>query len=167
MADRKLSENVPLFSSLPVVEIDVLAATLESQSLRDGAILFREGEPGESLYIMLGGGVEIVKALGSDAERVLALSGPGDLIGEMSLLEPGEHRSASARVRNSAEVVEMRREDFEKLIARYPKLSFELLRILADRLRMADNAVIRELREKNRQLQEANAELLAAQHHTH
>ena len=85
----------------------------------------------------------------------------------MSLLEPGEHRSASARVRNAAEVVEMRREDFEKLIARYPKLTFELLRIMADRLRMADNAVIRELREKNRQLEEANAELLAAQHHTH
>lgn len=167
MADRKLLESVPLFSSLPAVEVDVLAATLESQSLRDGAILFREGEPGESLYVVLGGGVEIVKALGTDTERVLALSGPGDLIGEMSLLEPGERRSASARVRHAAEVVEMRREDFEKLIGRYPKLTFELLRIMADRLRMADNAVIRELREKNRQLEEANAELLAAQHHTH
>ena len=167
MADRERSAAVPLFSSLPPVEVDVLAATLESRSLPDGAILFREGEPGESLYVVLRGGVEVVKALGRDSERVLALSGAGDLIGEMSLLDPDEHRSASARVRNEAEVVEMRRDDFEKLISRYPKLTFELLRMMAERLRLADNAVIRDLQEKNRQLEQANAELLAAQHHTH
>ena len=149
------------------MEVDVLAATLESSSLPDRTIVFHEGEPGEKLFIVLSGGVEIIKALGTDNERVLTLSGAGDLVGEMSLLNPGEHRSASARVRNAAVVVSMTRDEFETLIGRYPKLSFELLRIMADRLRVADNAVIRELQEKNRQLEQVNAELLAAQHHTH
>ena len=167
MADRELLRQVPLFSTLPSVEIDVLAATLKSETCSEGAILFREGEPGEVLFIVLSGGVEIVKALGTDAERVLALSGAGDLVGEMSLLNPGEHRSASARVRNAGEIVEMTRSDFETLVGRYPKLAFELLRIMADRLRRSDNATIRELQAKNRQLEQANADLLAAQRHTH
>jgi CRP-like cAMP-binding protein len=161
MADRDQLRRVPLFARLPPMEVDVLAATLPSAAYPSGALLFREGEPGDRLYLVLEGEVEIVKALGSAEERVLNVFGPGAMLGEMSLLTPGETRSAGARARGGAEVATMTREDFETLLRRYPALCFDVLRVLADRLREADNALIRELRAKNEELTRAYAELQA------
>jgi CRP-like cAMP-binding protein len=159
MADRDRLRRVPLFARLPPMEVDVLAATLPSAAYDGGTLLFREGEPGDQLYLVMQGEVEVVKALGSAEERVLNVFGPGAMLGEMSLLTPGETRSASARARSRVEVVTMTREDFETLLRRYPALFFDVLRVISDRLREADNALIRDLRAKNEELARAYAEL--------
>lgn len=162
MPDRDQLRRVPLFSRLPPMEVDVLAATLPASAYGGGALLFREGDPGDRLYLVMEGEVEVVKALGSAEERVLNVFGPGAMLGEMSLLSPGETRSAGARARGNVEVVTMTREDFETLLRRYPALFFDVLRVLADRLREADNALIRDLHAKNEELARAYAELQAA-----
>lgn len=161
MAERDQLRRVPLFARLPSVEVDVPAATLPSAAYAGGALLFREGEPGDHLYLVMEGEVEVVKALGSAEERVLNVFGPGSMLGEMSLLTPGETRSAGARARGDVEVVTMARVDFETLLRRYPALFFDVLRVLAGRLREADEALIRDLRAKNEELARAYAELQA------
>lgn len=162
MTTREQLRRIPIFARLPAVEVDVLAVSLPSATHADGALLFREGERGDDLVLLLDGEIEVVKALGSGEERVLSVAVPGAMLGEMSLLSPGESRSASARARGEVEVVSMTREDFEALLRRYPALFFDVVRVLADRLREADNALIKELRAKNEELAHAYAELQAA-----
>lgn len=162
MATRDQLRRSPFFARLPAMEVDVLAVSLPSTTYADGALIFQEGEPGDFLVLVLDGEIEVVKALGSADERVLSVAGPGAMLGEMSLLSPGEVRSAGARAKGGAEVATMTRAGFETLLRRYPALFFDVLRVLSDRLREADNAIIRDLHAKNEELARAYAELQAA-----
>jgi sigma-B regulation protein RsbU (phosphoserine phosphatase) len=96
-------------------------------------------------------------------ERLVAVRGVGQFIGEMSLLNPDGLRTASARVRREAHLLELSRDDFNALLKREPSLAYEMLSVLSRRLREAHNASISELTEKNRQLTMAYEELKAAQ----
>ena len=81
MVRRAQLRDVPLFATLPPVEIDVLAATVQSSVYPTGAIVCREGDPGNELYVVLAGEVEIVKALGTSQERVLGVCRAGEFLG--------------------------------------------------------------------------------------
>jgi sigma-B regulation protein RsbU (phosphoserine phosphatase) len=165
MQDLKehLVEQVPLFASLPDGELQYLVEILHQSSLPSNTVLFHEGEPGDRLYIVLKGRVEVVKALGTAEERVLNLLHPGDFVGEMGLIDPDGLRTASVRTCEPVQLLEMKHADFDALFQRRPALAYEMTRVLVLRLRAAEDATIRDLREKNRQLAQAYAELQAAQ----
>ncbi len=155
-------KQVPLFASLKLNELAVLAAGFEPVELKDGEILFREDEPGGSFYIIENGEIEILKAVGTPEERILQHWGPGNLLGEMSMFDPDGHRTATAQARTDATLLEMSHASFDKLLHRQPDLALEVIRQLSLRLRKTDNAIIHELQEKNHQLAEAYAEIQAA-----
>jgi sigma-B regulation protein RsbU (phosphoserine phosphatase) len=161
--DTTLIGQVPLFAALPPEELDHLVASLRPASYPAGTVLFSEGERGERFYIVLAGAIAIVKALGTDAERVLGLRGAGEFVGEMSLLSQDGLRTATVRVEQEARVLELTRADFDALLHRYPLLAYEMLRVLSTRLRDSHEAAIRDLHEKNRRLAQAYADLQAAQ----
>lgn len=156
-------KNFPLFALLLEEEMQGLLNAFEAREYPAGELLFKEGDPGDSFSLVLTGEIEIVKALGAPEERVLALVESGDYLGEMSLLYPEGQRSASARTRTPVQLLEMTRPDFEALIRKYPRLAFEFTREMSARLRSSENATIRDLQEKNRQLAQAFQELKAAQ----
>jgi len=153
----------PIFASLPETEIERLAAIMQAIIVPSDAVLFHEDEAGDCLYVVQKGELEVIKALGTDQERLLSVSTAGDVIGEVSLLLPSVRRSASVRVRKEASLLCIRRGDFEALLDRHPKLALELVRILSARLREADDATISDLRQKNLELGQAYADLEAAQ----
>jgi serine phosphatase RsbU (regulator of sigma subunit) len=155
--------QVPLFATLPHDEVRRLAGTLRPCEIAAHAILFREGEHGDRFYILSVGQIEIVKALGTADERMIGVRGPGEYIGEMSLLHGDGLRTASVRARGPARLLEMTRAEFDALLHRQPTLSYEMVRVLSRRLRESDDATIRDLQEKNRQLTQAYQELQAAQ----
>ena len=158
-----LIRKVPLFASLRGTETQFLAEILRGVEIPAGALLFREGEPGASFDILVDGQVEVIKALGTPDERLLAVRGPGDFFGEMSLLDPDGLRTASVRARTPVCLLEMARPNFDALLQHRPALAYEIMRVLSLRLRESDNATIADLREKNRELSQAYAELKAAQ----
>ena len=94
-------------------ELGHLASSFDRQAIQAGTILFREGDPGDRFSILITGEIEIVKALGTTEERLLAVLYPGDFMGEMSLLDPGGLRSASARARSDIELAEITSEAFK------------------------------------------------------
>jgi phosphoserine phosphatase RsbU/P len=151
------------FAQLPEEEIIRLASTVRRRNLGTGDVLFNEGDAGASVYVLLDGQIEIVKALGTADEHQLAVRGPGELFGEMSLLNPDHIRTASVRALESATLMEMTHADFDALIHRNPRFAYELARVLSNRLNEFNNAVIRDLQEKNRELVRAYADLKAAQ----
>jgi serine phosphatase RsbU (regulator of sigma subunit) len=161
--NEKLMNRIPIFSSLPESEIANLRRIMKPVSLSAGMVLFREGEPGRSLYVVVQGHLEVIKSLGTQDERRLGINNPGDCIGEMSLLDPDGKRTASVRTVSQVRLLEMTREDFDGLLLRRPVVAYEIARALSLRLRDADNATIRDLREKNRQLSLAYHQLKTAQ----
>ncbi len=111
-----------------------LARQTESEwSLPDGAYLFREGEPGNEMFVIQEGQVRISTCAGGE-EIVLATLGRGDFLGEMSLLE-GLPRSADARAVGPTQVLVIGQGGLLMRIRRDPTFAFELMKRLSGRVR--------------------------------
>lgn len=158
-----LLSKIPLFSSLPSEELDNLLTLLDTKNMQDKEILFHEGDTGENLYVVLHGELEILKVESGVDELVLNVLREGEYLGEMGLLLPGGHRTASVRARGDATVLSMSRAQFFEMTRRYPEVSNAMVRVLSQRLDATNIATFRDLKEKNRQLQTAYDELKAAQ----
>jgi signal transduction histidine kinase len=125
--------QLPLFSELSDADLDDLYGMAETVALRAGAVLMEEGDPGDSLYVVAEGTFEISKRTG-EREVVIAGSGPGDVIGEISLLE-GSPRTATVRAASDARLVKISREAFTQLLGRSPSAALGVLRTMTARLR--------------------------------
>ena len=161
--DTTLLAKVPLFRELPLDELQHLAATLRVIEAVPGTVLFREQEPGEEFYIVIAGKAEVVLGMGSPDERLLATLEPGDFTGEMSLLIPEGHRTASVRVMEPSRLWVLDRAAFDELLQRRPMMVYTIVPVLSQRLSATNNATFRDLQLKNIQLQRAFDELKAAQ----
>jgi phosphoserine phosphatase RsbU/P len=157
--------RIPLFASIPSDELEKLLAGLHQIVLRPDTILIHEGDRGDTCYVVLEGEMDVVKAFGTAEEQLLRRLTCGEYFGEMSLLDPQRVRTASVVSRTEARLLEMSRADFDRLLRSWPEAAYDLARVLSGRLRDTDNATIRELKEKNRQLELAYRELQAAQAH--
>jgi serine phosphatase RsbU (regulator of sigma subunit) len=155
--------QVPLFQPLPEEELRHLADVLTMISPQPGSLLFRENDYGDLFYVLIDGEVEILKALDTPEERLIALRGAGEFIGEMSLLNPDGLRTASVRTCGATCLLQMSRLEFNGLLQRQPSLAYHMVRELSQRLKINENEAIRELTEKNAQLRQAYTNLQAAQ----
>jgi serine phosphatase RsbU (regulator of sigma subunit) len=162
-SSEQLLAQVPLFEGLPESELRRLAGSLQTCSFSPGEVLFREGEIGDSFYIVRRGQIEIVKGLGGQDERLLAIRTPGEFVGEMSLLSDARKRTASVRAVSDVELWRMSRAEFNDLLHRQPILAYQMVRVLGERLDSAHNLAMAELIERNQRLQQAYEELRAAQ----
>ena len=97
-----LLARIPLFSDLPPEELDRLMAALDVVDIKSGDILFREGDIGEHLFIMVSGELEITMGSGTGNEMVLNVLKEGEYFGEMGLIMPGGRRTAGARAHGLA-----------------------------------------------------------------
>ena len=167
MKHESTSENllgrIPLFADLPTEELDRLMSALDVVYLKSGDILFREGDLGEHLYVMVKGQLEINMASNTDNELILNILKEGEYLGEMSLIMPGGRRTAGARARGDVVLLSMSRQQFQDLLHRHPELANAMVKVLSQRLDSTNVATFRDLTEKNRRLQEALDELKAAQ----
>jgi phosphoserine phosphatase RsbU/P len=161
--NKQLLRKIPLFEGLPDEEIDFLADTLQVVELPPNTILFNEGDPGDRFYIVIYGQLETVKALGTKEEWILGIRGPGEFIGELSLINRSGLRTASIRSVNEVTLWEMTHDSFDALLVRQPRMAYEIVRVLSSRLLEAENASIEDLRQKNIQLEKAYLELQNAQ----
>jgi len=107
----------------------------------DAQIIFREGEPGDAMFVIQFGQVKIVKRTPT-GEVMLALLGPGEIFGEMSLFDHKE-RSASAIAVGEARVLTVDRKKFFATMSRDPTLAFKILASMSDRIRQLDQKVSR------------------------
>jgi CRP-like cAMP-binding protein len=155
--------KIPLFKTLPDSELEHLTATLTVCIFPPGSIIFREGEVGDRFYIIIGGEVEIIKSMGTSDERLLGVRGPGQFIGELSLINRDRFRTASVRSKGHVQLWEMTLAEFDALLARQPSLAYEVVSVLGQRLIASETATIEDLREKNQRLVEMYTELQAAQ----
>jgi serine/threonine protein kinase len=128
-------------------DLRFLLAHSEVLRLSAGEYVFREGEPGEHVYLIRRGRVEILSELAT--VRRIALRGRGELIGEMALLDTGV-RSASARALEDVVLRCLGRETFEGFLDDHPRLGRRLSQLLSQRIRHFQHEVIEEFGEQPR-----------------
>lgn len=104
-----------------------------------GAVLFEEGQPGDYMYVVQSGEVEIRRQVG-ETERVLAVLTPGDFLGEMAILN-ARPRSATAVVRAPARLVVIEGKTFEAMLRARPEIALRIIKTLAMRLESANQQV--------------------------
>ena len=118
----------------------VLEKELETVEIRKGEVLFNEGEPGDSLYIVLAGKVKIVRRAADGRQNLIALMGPSDMVGELSLFDPGP-RTATATAVVDSRMARLRKQALRPWLNNRPEIAEQLLRVLARRLRRTNDAL--------------------------
>jgi CRP-like cAMP-binding protein len=130
VADELLTlRDVPLFAGLPDdVLRRVLGAVVELE-VPAGEVLTRASEPGSSIFVILEGSVVVDDPGGSPIEL-----GPGEFVGELALLVPEAVRSAWVRARTDLRCLEIRGDDFRRLLEHEPRIALTMLPVVARRL---------------------------------
>jgi CRP-like cAMP-binding protein len=100
------------------------------QSFRAGTLIIKEGEPGNVMYIVKEGTVEV-----RAANRVLETVEPGGIVGEIALID-AKGRSASVVAKTDCQLLPVDEEQFVLLVQQMPYFALQVMRVLADRLRL-------------------------------
>jgi len=123
---------------LAPADLKQVAAVAREHLFPDGAVLAKQGQPGDELYIVVSGKVKIGQRSRDGQENLLTILGRSDMFGEMSLFDPGP-RTASATTITEVRAVSMDRDALRTWIAERPEIAEQLLRVLARRLRRTNN----------------------------
>jgi CRP/FNR family transcriptional regulator, cyclic AMP receptor protein len=134
VVERSLLERVPLFAGLAPDELRELSSRLRTRRYARGETLCLEGDPGTSLYIIEKGRVKLGLTSSEGREIILDLLGPGDVFGELALLD-GAPRSANAVAVEASEVLLLARDEFLRFLEQHPQLALVLLSTLSHWLR--------------------------------
>jgi CRP-like cAMP-binding protein len=130
--------KIRLFEGIAPHGLRQIASIAREESYRGGNVIFREGSTGGELYLILEGRVRISREVSGMGEEALAILGPGDTFGEMSLIDDFP-RSADARVHERCRLLVVEKDALEDLLFLNKELAYELLwnfvRILSTRLR--------------------------------
>ncbi|HVV77409.1 MAG TPA: Crp/Fnr family transcriptional regulator [Mycobacteriales bacterium] len=132
--------SAPLFAALDPDSADTLEKVLTSRTVNRGHVVFAEGDPGDRLFIVLEGKVKIYRASADGRENLIALLGPGEMFGELSLFDPGP-RTASVSAVTDSTLASLDHDDLRPLLLERPGVGVELLRALAQRLRRTNDAM--------------------------
>ena len=151
-ADTAFLSQIQLFAQLDDDERGVLAHAMSERQLASGETLFRLGDPGDSMFIVQSGSVELFVKDTAGQKIVLTTAGPGDFFGELSLLDGGS-RTASATGIDATHLLVLDREDLLQLFRKRPDAALDMLAAMGRMTRKA-NALLRERVVKN-----ANAEI--------
>jgi len=127
-----LMEKVEIFSPLSKMELNKLVERLSIKTFAAGEAPVKQGDPGNSFYIIKTGRVDVVVEKGHGDSAVVATLGPGNFFGEMSLLT-GAARTASIRVKEDAEFIVIDKGSFASTLANNPSIVESLSHILSER----------------------------------
>lgn len=130
-----LMKSVDIFAETPERILAAVARIVEEVELTAGESLFREGDPGDCLYIVVEGELRVYSR-----ERTLVLLGPGKIVGELALLDP-EPRSASVEASRDTLLFRIDQEPFAEVMADRPEIALGIIRSLARRIRQLGRTV--------------------------
>jgi CRP-like cAMP-binding protein len=126
--------SIPLFAGLSPKELAPLRDAVRRLTLNEGEMLFRQGEPGTTLYLLEQGSLKVYTIGCGDEEIVLDILGPDDVIGELALLD-GEPRSMFAEATSDCELLALDRGPFMEHLRRHPETAITMLTNLSARVR--------------------------------
>ncbi len=134
--------RIPLFEGLPEADLELLYQMAKPVTVATGEVFIQEGVLGDALYVILDGEVEVTKRAGQ-SETVLTVYGPGQVVGEMALLDRQPRpRSASVRALRPCRMLMISRDAFHRMLACSPSAPLEMVRMVMMRLRNSESVRI-------------------------
>jgi CRP-like cAMP-binding protein len=133
-------KEVPFFRGMTSDQLEALAAACEEEAFAEDTAIFAQGDPGGALYVVVSGRVGIDREKRKGSFVHLAAIGPNSYFGEMSLFDDSP-RSTSAVALQDTLTLRLRREPLIELIRHDPGLSLELIKVLSQHLRAANDRI--------------------------
>ena len=128
----ELLRSMDLFGELGEGELARIARLLKEHKVSENEVIFNQGDPGDGLYIVLQGRVRIATTDSFGRERVLAFYGPGEFFGDMAVLT-GAPRSATASASSDARLLQLRKDDFDVLVATNISVMRAMMQVMVER----------------------------------
>lgn len=145
MIDVKEFKNIRgshMLQGISDTDLRKLADVCEKRQMSEGTTIFIENMPGEALFLISKGIVRVSKMFAEGDEKTLVVLGPEDIFGEMAIVD-GLPRSATARVAEDAELISLKKQDFEKLCKQEAGLALQLImnivKVFSKRIREAND----------------------------
>jgi CRP/FNR family cyclic AMP-dependent transcriptional regulator len=132
--------NTPLFAALDDDAAAALRSCMNETKVARGRTLFNEGDPGDKLYVVTAGKIKLGRTAADGRENLLAVLGPGEMFGELSLFDPGP-RTATATAVTDTTVLGLGHDDLQPWLTGRPEVASHLLGALAQRLRRTNEAM--------------------------
>ncbi|MBI5514304.1 MAG: cyclic nucleotide-binding domain-containing protein [Deltaproteobacteria bacterium] len=136
--------RVDVFAGLTPRALELVSSIAVEKTFKRGTVLFRAGEPGDRLFVIVEGKVRISREVPGMGEEALAIFGPGESFGELSLIDDAP-RNADAHAHENCVLLELRKDALEHLLYLDKDLAYEVLwnmiRTLASRLRETTDKV--------------------------
>ena len=126
-------KKVSLFAGLDKATIELLASISEIHTFKSGQQVYAEGEADAALFIIVKGRIRIEKLVDAEQRQTLQQIRDGEILGAISFVLGGEH-SVSAQALQDAELLMIRRTEFDKLAARNPAAAYRIMLRLAGHL---------------------------------
>lgn len=128
----ELLRRVPLFANVAPAKLKLLAFTSERISYASGQTLFHQGDQGDAAYVVLSGSAEVLVDSPSGQIKVATVE-PNSIVGEIAILCEVA-RTATVKASGPLEALRIRKDHFLRLLAEFPEMTVEIMRVLADRL---------------------------------
>ncbi len=138
--NKAFLRRVPLLSSLNEQQLETLAAGSARRNFPKGRTIVSEGEPSQSLYILLSGRAKVQRSDSEGKEVILAVLGSGDFFGEMSLIDDAP-RSASVITLESCDFMAINKDSFKSMLLQSNEMCMAVMKGLVRRLREADKKI--------------------------
>jgi ATP/ADP translocase len=129
-------KNINIFEGLSASELAAIASVTEEVEYPAGDIVIKEGEAGETMFLILKGTVSVIKGEGAEGggEIELARIGAGDYFGEMALFEDAV-RSATIRTAEDSRFLVLHKQEFTEIVREYPQIALHICKALSSRIR--------------------------------
>jgi CRP/FNR family transcriptional regulator/CRP/FNR family cyclic AMP-dependent transcriptional regulator len=137
---EQLIRDVPLLARLSSDDVRTLAQRGRVRNYSSGSVLFHEGEPGDSLHVVVEGRIRVAVVSPTGEEATVAYIGPGDCFGEFSIFD-GRPRSATGIASEKTKTFVVTRDSFVEWLMERPQAALALLETLSLRLRRADESL--------------------------
>jgi CRP/FNR family transcriptional regulator, cyclic AMP receptor protein len=138
--EDEVLRKAPLFSALDDASSATLRAVMTPVKVSKGHTLFREGEEGDRLFVLISGKMKLGTASGDGRENLLSILGPGDMFGELSIFDPGPRTSTATAVTDS-KLLALSHDHVIGWIKQHPEVAIQLLGRLAQRLRRTNETL--------------------------
>ena len=126
--------KIQIFEGLSVSELATIASIAEEATFAPGEIVIKEGDPGETMYLVTSGEVTVIKGYGSPREIELDRIQGGDYFGEMALFDDAP-RSATIRAGGESRMLVLHKREFTEIVREYPQIALEICKVLSLRIR--------------------------------
>jgi CRP-like cAMP-binding protein len=128
----EMLRRITLFSGLPPAKLKLLAFTSDRVLYSTGEDLFHQGDIGDAAYVILSGNADVLVSTPNGQLKVAEVE-QNSIVGEIAIL-CNTPRTATVKTTTPLEALRIRKDDFLKLLADFPEMAVEIMRVLADRL---------------------------------